>query len=260
MKINSKTAKMKLFLPTRGLFILLTTVIFFFISSSISFAPTKMIDDSNLSKTKSINFVEKRLMSDSELSETNAQAFFNITQYDSSYGTGSANVIKLDLNARLEIKAHVDSFKMGYYNNGTNTNWDFDGTNFYFGGSNQLSNANALPLVWQGLVLEVGFDNISNSTTRKLNYIDLGTMSASGPITGTFAVMNALASTAGTGQNNGILLRQTIAGRENITFLKEPLSFLFAAKYDYKDDSGYTTHGISGIYIKIPQQSTRLGY
>ena len=254
MKMNSKPTKIKLLLLSRGLFVLLTALILLFVSSSISFAPTKMMDDSKSDQTKSVNFVEKKMMSDDELSETNAQAFFSITQ---GSGYGSANVITLNLGTRVEVVAHVDSFKIGYYDGG----WDYDVTNFYFGGSNQYTSSSAVPLVFKGLFLQVGFDNISNATTRKLNYIDFGTMSASGPITGSLNMLNAMLTTASTGQNHGVMLRQTLGKRQTITFTDDRLSFLFASKYDYTDDKGYTTTGLKGFFQKIPDTTVdELGY
>lgn len=257
MKKNSKPTQMKLFLLVRGLFSLLVMLIFFFMSSSISFAPTEMMNDPKFTNTKSINFAEKKMMSDEELSNTNAQAFFSITQTSNQYG--SQNVITLNLGARVDVLSHIDSFKIGYWNN-SGWGWDYNVTNYYFGGSDQDTNANATPLVLKGLFLQVGFDNISSATNRKLNYIDFGTMSASGPVTGSFRMLNALASNAGTGQNNGVLIRQTAAGRQTITFADEPLTFLFAAKYSYTDDGGNTTNNLRGFFQKLPNQSTKLGY
>ncbi|MFZ3158383.1 MAG: hypothetical protein WA124_12860 [Smithella sp.] len=223
------------------------------------------MDDSKFEKTKSINFVEKKIMSDDELSATNAQAFFNIAQTSNEYG--SQNVITLNLGARVDVIAHIDSFKIGYYYNGstpqsgTRWGWDYDVTNFYFGGSNQYTSASAVPLVLKGLFLQVGFDNISNSTTRKLNYIDFGTMSASGPVTGSFNMLNAMLTTASTGQNNGVMIRQTLAKRQTITFADDRLSFLFASKYNYTDENGHTTTGLKGFFQKIPDTTvTQLGY
>ena len=224
---------------------------------SSSFAPTKIIDDTGFAKTKAINFAEKQMMSDEELSNTNAQAFFSLTQNSNQYG--SQNVITLNLGARVDVLAHLDSFKIGYWNNG-GWGWDYNATNFYFGGSNQDSSASAVPLVLKGLFLQVGFDNISSPTQRKLNYIDFGTMSASGPATGSFRMLNALASNAGTGQNNGVIIRSTAAGRQAITFADEPVSFLFAAKYSYTDNGGNTTNNLRGFFQKIPNQTTKMGY
>lgn len=257
MKKNSKPTKIKLSLLSRGLFASLTSLIFFFALSSVSFAPTKITDDAKFAKTRAIDFAGKKMMSDEELADTNAQAFFTLTQTSNQYG--SQNVITLNLGARVDVLAHLDSFKIGYYDNG-GWGWDYNVTNFYFGGSDQNTNSSAAPLVLKGLFLQVGFDNISNATTRKLNYIDFGTMSASGPVTGSFRMLNALATSAGTGQNNGVLIRQTAAGRQTITFANEPMTFLFAAKYNYTDDSGTTTSNLHGFFQKIPNQTTKLGY
>jgi len=265
MKMNSKPTRIKLLLLSRGLFVLLTALILLFVSSSTSFAPMKIMDDSKFEKTKSVNFVEKKIMSDDELSATNAQAFFSLTQASDLYG--SQNVITLNLGATVSVLTHLDSFNIGYYYNGstpqsgTHWGWDYDMANFYFGGSNQYTSASAEPLVLKGLFLQVGFDNISNSTTRKLNYIDMGTMSVSGPVTGSFNMLNAMLTTASTGQNNGVMIRQTLAGRLTVTFTDDRLSFLFASKYNYTDEKGHTTTGLKGFFQKIPDTTiTEMGY
>jgi hypothetical protein len=258
MKMNSKPTRIKLLLLSRGLFVLLTALILLFVSSSTSFAPTKIIDDSKFDKTKSINFVEKKIMSDDELSATNAQAFFSIAQTSNQYG--SQNVITVNLGVRVDVLAHIDSFKIGYWDNGGN-GWDYDITNFYFGGSNQYTSASAVPLVLKGLFLQVGFDNISSSTDRRLNYIDFGTMSASGSITGSLNQLNAMLTTASTGQNNGVMIRQTLGARQTITFTNDRMSFLFASKYNYTDENGHTTTNLRGFFQKIPDTTVdQLGY
>ena len=264
MKMNSKPTRIKLLLLSRGLFVLLTALILLSVSSSISFAPTKMMDDSKSDQTKSVNFVGKKMMSDDELSETNAQAFFSITQ---GSGYGSANVITLNLGARVEVVAHIDSFKIGYYYNistpqiGTKWGWDYDVTNFYFGGSNQYTSSSAVPFVLKGLYLQVGFDKISDPDKRKLNYIDFGTMSASGPATGSFNMLNAMVTTASIGQNRGVMIRQTLGKRQTVTFTDDRLSFLFASKYNYTDENGYTTTGLKGFFQKIPDTTIdKMGY
>ena len=226
MKINCKQTIVKFPFADRIILALLTILMFFFISSSVSFAPT-------------------RLMSDSELSHVEGQALFQIT--NTSNANGSANVIKIYLGIDLNMFAHMDSFRMGYYKNSDNvTGWDVDTTNYYWGSSDLVST----PLVWKGVFLELGFDNISNSTTRTLNYLDIGTSSASGTILGSLNTLNGMVATSGTGQNGGILLRQTGSGTRTVSFNNWMLSFVFATKYNY-----HTSTGLHGIFIKIPNYS-----
>jgi hypothetical protein len=218
---------MKFTFSNKSFLILLVAVVFFFMSSSVSFAPTK------------------NMMSDSELSDIQGQALFNITQYDSTYGTGSNNVIRIDLGIDLELLAHMDSMKLGYYNNGTNTGWDEDITNFFWGSVDRT-----VPLKWNGIFLELGFDNIGSNTTRTLNYIDLGTTNATGQITGTMNTINGLMADPGA-PNSGILHRQTVGAAKTITFSNEPMSFVFATKYSYTNGVN-SENNLNGIFIKIP--------
>jgi len=228
MKINCKQTIVKFPLADRIILALLTVLMFFFISSSVSFAPT-------------------RLMSDSELSNVEGQALFQISNLGDT-GTGSANVIKIDLGIDLNMFAHMDSFRMGYYTNADGNNgWDVDTTNYYWGSSDLTST----PLVFKGLFLELGFDNISNNATRTLNYLDIGTSSASGTIMGTLNTLNGMIATSGTGQNGGVLLRQTASGTRTVSFNNWMLSFVFATKYTYHSSSG-----LHGIFIKIPNYTT----
>jgi hypothetical protein len=234
---------MRLLLPHRNFLALLIAVTFFFMSSSVSFAPTK-------------------LMSDSELSDTDAQSFLNITQWNGVTGctaqgcTGSTTVIHLDLGVNISINAHGDSQSMGYYQNAAgNTGWDYDVQDFYFGGTDKSTD----PLKLNGIFLELGFDNITTAATRTLNYIDVGSMSVSGPFTGTLTKLNSLVLNNGaTGQNGGVMYRQTAAGRRTVRFNNTVMSFLFANKYTYVPYSGGSTNNLNGIFQKIPSYNADL--
>jgi hypothetical protein len=224
MQINYKQARIKLILRLKNLLILLTVLVFFFVSSSVCFAPTK-------------------LMSDDELSDTTGQALFAITQMNSL--NGSANIIHIDLGLTLTMNALFNSMKMGYYNNsGGNTGWDLDLTSLYLGSTN-LSTS---PMVMNGVFLEFGFDNIS-SNARTLNYIEVGSMSNSGTLSGAINTINGLIASGGTGQNGGVMLRQTAAGSKTLTFNNQILGYLFAAKYVYNSST------VNGIFQHIPTYS-----
>jgi len=175
-------------------------------------------------------------MTDAELSSVEAQSLIDISQFTNL--NGSQNVIHVDLGIDVDIMAHMASMKMGYYNSG----WDIDMTNYYLGSTDQTT-----PLKWNGIFMEFGFDNISNNTTRTLNYIDIGTPSANGTVT---AAMNSVSALVSPGGNvpNGVLQRYTgLAGTNTtVTFNNEPVSFLFASKYSYNGAN------VTGIFNKIP--------
>lgn len=224
MQINYKQARVKLILQLKNLLVLLTVLVFFFMSSSVCFAPTK-------------------LMSDDELSDTTGQALFSITQ--SNNLNGSANVIHLDLGLTLTINALINSMKLGYYNNAAGTTgWDLDLTSLYLGSTNLSSS----PFIMNGVFLEFGFDNIG-SNSRTLNYIEVGSMSTAGTLSGAINTINGLIANGGTGQNGGVMLRQTAAGSKTLTFNNQVLGYLFAAKYVYN------TSTVNGIFQHIPTYS-----
>lgn len=237
MKIDFKQTIVRLLFSEKIFLALLAGGVFVLLFSSVSFAPTKMTD--------------------SDLNDVQGQALFSITQYTNStmssggwVGTGSSNVVRISLGIDMEMNAHIRSFKLGYYDGG----WDQDTTNYFWGGLDHTTS----PLKWQGLFVDFGFDNISNNATRTLNYIEIGTMSASGMVRGTINTINGMALSAGTGQNAGVMLRQTASGTRTIHFNNEIMSFVFAARYRYTDEDGEGTPNLSGIFIKIPSYDTDL--
>jgi len=230
---------MKLLSPNKIFLVLLAAVALFFILSSVSFAPTK---------------IAKKSMTDSELSSLEGQALFSISQYSglNTWGTGSSNVIHINLGIDVEIMGYMTSSKMGYWNNGLGSGWDLDTTNYYYGSTTRSSS----PLIWHGLYLEFGFDNISTSATRVLNYIEFGTMHATGQVSGVIGTITGLMSNVGTGQNSGVMLRQTASSHQVTHFTDEVLGFVFASKYRY-DTYGYNCD-LKGIFQKLPNHNTNV--
>lgn len=217
---------MKLLFLDKNCLAFIVAAAFFIMSSAVCFAHTKEV------------------MSDSELSNVEGQALFDII--NSSNINGSQNVIHIDLGIDWQVYAHFDSLKMGYYTNASgNTGWDVDITN------GTLGSSATTPLTFSGFFLEVGFDNINNPVTRQLNYVDFGTESASGIVTGTINSVNGLmASNASTG-NTGVVSRMAGTGStQTITLNNEELSFLITTKYNY-----LSTSNLSGIFIKMPSNS-----
>jgi hypothetical protein len=265
MKVKCKQTIAKFFPPLIVILFLFAGAITLF-TSSTSYAPTKL--------------------SDTELSDVEGQALFDVTHYQQtwfadnsetggghwvlpsipfgsrSYETQSQDVVRLNLGLEARMDAHMKSFKMGYYygnNTGSlETGWDQDTTNYFWGNTNYTSATNQ-PLRWDGVFIDFGFDNYSNNSTRVLNYVEIGTMSSSGFVTGTINTVTGLVG-GGTGANSGLMLRQTAAGQRIITYENEVLSFVFATKYQYVSSSTggiFGTHpDLKGIFIKMPDYDT----
>ncbi|MBP7017592.1 MAG: hypothetical protein KBB23_10500 [Smithella sp.] len=221
---------------------LFAVTLFVAFSSSTGYAPTQM--------------------SDSELSEIEGQAFFKIEHFPASsefwdvvdpsgapvgrkYNTGSQNVIRISMGIDVEAHAFIESQKMGYYNGG----WDQDHTNFWVG--DRSSTGDGGPLRLNGLYIDLGYDNIGNAANRTLNYVEIGSMRVTGNVTQTINSINGLIA-AGTGANNGVMLRQTASGTRVVNFNNEIMSFVFASKYNYESNVGSTNKVVSGIFLKIP--------
>jgi hypothetical protein len=240
MKNNFSQSIAKLDLPLKMFVALITGSLMLLLSYSTGFAPTKLTD--------------------SELSDIDSQAIFRITHYTGSaaipfgtypaYQTGSTDTIRLELGLDMEMSAYIRSFKLGYYDGG----WDQDVTNYYWGRRTSSGPVLTEPLRWTGLFLDFGFDNLADNATKVLNYIEVGTPSATGQVTGTLNQVNTLALT-GTGSNQGLALRATGAGTRRIQFSNSPMSFVFATKYSYtsRSHTGTTHTGLSGIFIKVPE-------
>lgn len=221
---------------------LFAVTLFVAFSSSTGYAPTQM--------------------SDSELSEIEGQAFFKIEHFPASsefwdvvnpsgapvgrkYNTGSQNVIRISMGIDVEAHAFIESQKMGYYNGG----WDQDHTNFWVG--DRSSTGDGGPLRLNGLYIDLGYDNIGNAANRTLNYVEMGSMRVTGNVTQTINSINGLIA-AGTGANNGVMLRQTASGTRVVNFNNEIMSFVFASKYNYESNANSTNTVVSGIFLKIP--------
>jgi len=215
----------KLLFPDKKFLAFLAAAAFFIMSSPVCFAPTKEV------------------MSDLELSNVEGQALINVVE--SSNVNGSTDVIRVNMGIDWTLQAYVGSVKLGYYNNGKTTDWDENITNLFLGSVDRSSS-----LILSGLYLEVGFDNLSNDATRKLNYIELGTNSATGSVTGTMNTVSALMAAGNGGSNNGVVTRLADGSTKTITFNDETLSLLFTSKYNYS-----TSSNLSGIFIKMPSNT-----
>jgi len=121
-------------------------------------------------------------LNDSELSAVYA-GFSGFSSFDITGGLARA-----DFNINVSTFTEMDSLKLGYYSDGTTTDygygangegWDNDWTDVSFGSSSQ-------DLVCNGLYIEAKFTNISDPQTRSLDYVRIGTPDMTGDISATF--------------------------------------------------------------------------
>jgi len=281
MQIHCNQTGGRFFFYGKILTSLFTAVLFIALSSSVSFAPTKISP-------------KPSKMSDSELADIDAQAFFKIEHFASTdefwssptfisssqdwvsgteytsyqwpvyhrYSTGSQNVIRISLDMEVQAHGFVESQKMGYrygYQGGAGTNewgWDIDFLNFWMG--DRSSSGTGAPLILDGLIMDFGFDNFGNNATRTLNYIEVGSMHTTGNVTQTLIKVNGLFVQGGTGTNNGIALRQTASGTRVVNFNNDVFTFVFANKYNYETHTGNTPAlgNVEGTFVKIPNYHT----
>jgi hypothetical protein len=286
MKFHLKQTRANLFFSGKILIYLFAVVLFIGLSSSVSFAPTKI----NPQPSK---------MSESELADIDAQAFFKIEHFASSdqfwstptvvesstngslgqdtypvytfYNTGSQNVIRISLDMEVQAHGFVESQRQGYRygwqgaGSGDEWGWDIDFPNFWAG--DRSSTGTGRPIVLNGIILDVGFDNIGNNATRTLNYIEVGSLHVTGNVTQTIEKVNGLFAQGGTGTNNGVALRQTASGTRVLNFNNDVFTFVFANKYAYKTYDGAQPVDLSGsddiapghvrgTFVKIPNYHT----
>lgn len=239
MKIDCRQTRTRTLFFQKSVLSLLVGILTVLFTSSSCFAPTRL--------------------SDKELSDIDSQAIFAIEYYTGTgtaipfgtsyaYNTGSQTVLRLRLGLDLEMNAFIRSFKLGYYSGG----WDQDVSPYYFGTTNR-----ATPLVWRDAYIDFGFDNFLVASSKTLNYIEVGTPSATGQVSGTLIEVNALQLT-GTGTNSGVMLRGTAGGARTISFAGGNMAFIFATKYRYvsRQHTGSPTSNLSGIFVKIPDYNT----
>ena len=293
MKINSKQAKVELFFLERIFTVLLVVVLLIGLSSSVSYAPTKISPN-------------PKKMTDAELADIDAQAFFKIEHFASTdlfwttptvisqsdipgtthytggwwsadtgnynvyqrYNTGSENVIRISLDMEVQAHGFIEAQRHGYrygwqgdsdlLGNETGQNqwgWDVDFPNMWLG--DRSSDGTGAPLRLDGIIIDLGFDNFANATTRKLNYIELGSQHTTGNVTQTLDRINGLTMDGGTGTNNGVLLRQTASGTRVAQFNNEVFTFIFSTKYHWVSHNGTNYRDpLTGFFIKLDSYHT----
>ena len=174
MKTKAKHLKIKA-LPFINIMAIIISFIFFFSVSSWS----RMIpvSDAELEKTYARGM---SLMSDQELAEVNGQAGFSkfslVSRPDNKYQ------VRADLDIEIQLWAHVDEMKLGYYDYqgqtgvvvpilgwscglGTGFNWDLDWAGVDLG-------TESSPLELHGLVIRADFQEVNGN--KILNRFILG--------------------------------------------------------------------------------------
>jgi hypothetical protein len=142
-----------------------------------SFGRMKPVSDSVLSKTFARGM---SMMSDKELSDVNGQAGFS--KFTLTPRPDSKYQVRADLDIQVQLWAHIDVMKMGYYyydgqtgvdvpllgwsaGLGTGYNWDIDWAGLDFG-------TEGAPLTLNGLVIRADFQEINGN--KILNRFILG--------------------------------------------------------------------------------------
>lgn len=120
-------------------------------------------------------------MTDEELSQVTGTGFSSFTLQN--------DVARAYFNIQASTFTEIQSLKMGYTNGG----WDQDWTKVSLGSSTQ-------DLVCKGFYIEAKFSNISDASTRTLDYLKVGTPAMTGPITANF---NSFSGHIGNGTATG---------------------------------------------------------
>ena len=125
-------------------------------------------------------------LSDGEMAAVYAHGFSEFTL--------NGDIATINFNGvTLSTWTTIDSMKMGYYaKSGTTLPWDNDWTTVSLGTS-------GTDLIAKGLYIEAGFSNITDSATRQLEYIHIGTSSLTGTVS---AIFNSFSGTLDNGTTN----------------------------------------------------------
>jgi hypothetical protein len=116
-------------------------------------------------------------LSDGELSSVLATGFSSFTITPDG-GDPTISYAKMSFNTTVSTYTTIDTLKMGYYTKGT-LGWD----NAWTGVSLGTSSAD---LVFDGVYIEAKFKNITDSSTRQLEYLRIGTPKLTGDISANF--------------------------------------------------------------------------
>jgi len=116
-------------------------------------------------------------MTDKDLDMTTASGFSSYTVTDQLAGP---DYTRIDLNIKATTYAEISSMKLGYYDNGSTTEWDEDWTSVKFG-----TGAAGGDLVLEGFFIEAEFTDVTDSST--FQNITVGWTNTSGDISANFA-------------------------------------------------------------------------
>ena len=116
-------------------------------------------------------WAEMELISDENLKEVRGQGVISFTR--------DGDTLKAAFDIGIETYTQIDSFKLGYYNDGTSLGWDQDWTNVSLGSPSKN-------LEIHGFYIQAVFYNIDDPATRGLQSVTIGTTNMSGTISATF--------------------------------------------------------------------------
>jgi len=169
------------FLLSRGLFALVVTMGLIMMSVPIYCADNiqDLEDEIDMDMGSHDYIMDKQPSLNCSMVKLTDEELSNVTGAGFSQFSITDNVTKAYFNIEAATFTEINSLKMGYYHDGTSTGWDQDWTSVSLGSPTES-------LMCKGVYIEAGFSNISNSATRTLTRIKVGTPSMTGPISATF--------------------------------------------------------------------------
>ncbi|GAB6163448.1 hypothetical protein JCM12298_26080 [Desulfothermus naphthae] len=147
-------------------------------------------------------------MTDSQLNEITGGGFSKVQMVND----GVYDIARMQFNVNVETYTEIDSWKMGYWDNGNGIGWDQDWIDVDMG-----SGFSDLKL--NGFIFEAKFENIDDAATRELVEVRLGFQDVVGTLKADFRSLSRL----------GALPRQA-EGVKTYTFNHDPLILTIKCK------------------------------
>lgn len=120
-----------------------------------------------------------------DLKELSGEQMAAITGSGFSNFIVDGNRVRADFNIAAQTYTEIESFKLGYWDNGSGIGWDQDWTQVSMGTSEEDMSLN-------GFYIEATFENLADPTNRRLLSVFFGFNQASGDLTADFVSMNKI--------------------------------------------------------------------
>jgi hypothetical protein len=183
----------------------------------------------------SLSFAGMNELSDGELSSIHATGFSSFTLLTDS-GDPTLSYAKMSFNTMMvSTYTTIDTLKMGYYTKGT-LGWD----NAWTGVSLGTPSAD---LVFDGLYIESKFTNVTDSSTRQLDYLRIGTPNLQGDVSANFT---SFSGDIGATLN---IIRQPLGNKTITTPAGGTVDEAHKGFYLSLDSTGFKFHFGSDAYV-----------